>query len=268
MRPAGATGGPHPARVTYIGHGTVLIEMAGLRLLTDPALRRWVGPLLRRGPLPDGATLREIDAVLISHLHIDHLDVASLRLLGNAPAILVPAHGVPLLRRRGFERVVGMTSGARLELGAVAVTATEAHHSGRRGPARRPGQALGYVIHGPQAVYVAGDTGLFEGMTNVGAGPLDVACLPVSGWGGRLPDDHLNPVTAAQALRLLRPRLAVPIHWGTYYPPGLPEAQAERRRRAPRAFAHYAARLAPRVEVRVLAPGEGFDIPRRSGVED
>jgi L-ascorbate metabolism protein UlaG (beta-lactamase superfamily) len=252
----GAAGAP---RLTYVGHGAVLIEMDGVRLLTDPVLRRWLGPLLRRGPLPDGAAQRDLDAVLISHLHIDHLDVASLRLLGGNPVILVPEHGVALLRSRGFERVVGMVRGAETAVGLLHVTATEAYHSGSRRSTGGGDEAIGFVVRGPRTIYVAGDTGLFDGMAGL-APAIDVACLPIDGWGPRLPDDHLSPLTAAQALALLEPRIAVPIHWGTYFPPGLPEVWRGRRTRPPRAFARYAARLAPWVEVRVLEPGSGFEV--------
>ncbi len=142
-------------RLTYVGHGTVLIEMGGMRLLVDPVLRRWLGPLLRRGPLPDRAALRDIDAVLISHLHMDHLDVASLHLLGGEPAILVPEHGVTILRRRGFGNLVGMSRGAEFAIGPLRVTATEAYHSGRRRPASRAGEALGFIVGGQRTIYVA-----------------------------------------------------------------------------------------------------------------
>ena len=91
-----------PPRLTYVGHGTVLIEMDGVRLLTDPVLRRWIGPRLRRGPLPGAELTRALDAVLITHLHPDHLDAASLRLLGGDPLILIPERGVEYLRERGF----------------------------------------------------------------------------------------------------------------------------------------------------------------------
>jgi L-ascorbate metabolism protein UlaG (beta-lactamase superfamily) len=243
-----------------VGHGCVLIEMGGVRIMTDPLLRRWVGPLLRRGPLPDDAALRDLDAVLISHLHIDHLDVASLRLLSGDPVIVVPEHGVAHLRRRGFEKVVGMVRGAEHAVGPLRVTATEADHSGRRASTGGAGEALGFVVSGPRSVYVAGDTGLFPGMADVATG-LDVACLPVDGWGPRLPDDHLSPLTAAQALTMLKPRIAVPIHWGTYYPPALAEVWHGRKTRPPRDFALHAARLAPEVEVCVLKPGQALEVP-------
>ena len=89
---------------------------------------------------------------------------------------------------------------------------------------------------------------------------LDAACLPVDGWGLTLPDDHLNPLTAARALTLLRPRIAVPIHWGTYYPPGLTLLRPGRPASAPAAFRRHAAHLVPDVDVRVLPPGAGTSL--------
>ena len=86
--------------------------------------------------------------------------------------------------------------------------------------------------------------------------PLDVAVLPVGGWGPRLPSDHLNPLSAAKALELLRPRACVPVHWGTIYPPWLPPEFNAKWGEWPHAFARYAAHLAPEVDVRVLQPGE------------
>jgi L-ascorbate metabolism protein UlaG (beta-lactamase superfamily) len=101
-------------------------------------------------------------------------------------------------------------------------------------------------------VYFAGDTDLFDGMADLG--PLDVALLPVWGWGPSLGPGHMDPETAARAAALLRPRVAVPIHWGTYLQVGL------RRRESlltepPELFAAHCADLAPGVTVRVLQPG-------------
>lgn len=243
------------AALTYIGHGTVLVETAGARLLTDPLLRRSMGPLLRRGPLPATEVTRDLDGILISHLHIDHLDVRSMRLIDRRVPVVIPWHGVKLMRRLGFADVHGAAPGETLELAGVPVEATAAFHGGKRYPVTREGHALGYMIGSEPRVYYAGDTGLFEGMAELG-GRVDVALLPISGWGVTLPDDHLNPLTAAKALVSLRPRVAVPVHYGVYYPPGMLALWRGRDVGPPRAFARYAARLAPEVEVRIVPPGE------------
>jgi len=263
MSASGKTGAEeHATRLTYVGHGTVLIEMDGLRLLVDPLLRRWIGPLVRRTPRPHPELLRNLDAVLITHLHIDHLDVPSLRLLDGDPVILIPDHGVDLLRRRGYRRTIGMVRGTETPIGPVSVTATYAFHSGRRRPASRAGDALGFVVRGSHSIYVAGDTGLFAGMAEL-AQDLDVACLPIDGWGPRLPKDHLSPLTAAKALALLRPRIAIPIHWGTYFVPGLRQLRGGGIELPPRDFVRYAEQFAPQVEVHLLEPGTWLELPTR-----
>jgi len=250
---AGAT------RLTYVGHGTVLSEIGGARVLTDPLLRRYMGPLLRRGPLPGPDVTGDLDAILISHLHIDHLDVRSMRLLDRRVPVVIPAHGVKLMRRLGFADVRSLQPREVLEVAGVRVEATVANHGGKRYPVTRAGHALGYLIGDDPRIYYAGDTGLFPGMSDL-AGRVDVALLPISGWGVTLPDDHLNPLTAAKALEALRPRIAVPIHYGVYYPPGMLALWRGRDIVPPRAFVRYAAKLAPEVEVRVVAPGESTSI--------
>src|SRR5262249_62274960 len=90
-------------------------------------------------------------------------------------------------------------------------------HAARRLPGA-PADGLGFVLEG---VYFAGDTDLFDGMADIGAVGLDVALLPIWGWGPRLPRGHLDPERAAEATRLLAPRVVIPIHWGTYLRVGM-----------------------------------------------
>ena len=98
-------------RIVFLGHATVLIELDGVRLLTDPLLRDRVAHLRRQVPPLDPAVYAGIDAVLISHLHHDHLDLASLRLLGLEIPLLVPAGAGELLRRHGFSDVTELSVG-------------------------------------------------------------------------------------------------------------------------------------------------------------
>lgn len=144
--------------------------------------------------------------------------------------------------------------GDRTEIAGVPVVATPARHDVRRHPFGSRGEAVGYVVGAERPVYFAGDTDIFPEMAEV-AEELDVALVPVWGWGPTLGPGHLDPRGAAEALTLLRPRLAVPIHWGTLFPIGLDRLQGELLRDPPHAFAREAARLAPGVEVRVLDPG-------------
>jgi L-ascorbate metabolism protein UlaG (beta-lactamase superfamily) len=265
--PPGSAGreGAYPARmphVTWIGHGTVLVDLDGVRLLTDPLLRDRVAHLRRHAPPAPPEALRSIDAVLLSHLHRDHLDLPSLRRVGRGVPIVVPRGGGRLLLRRGFHAVREIAPGEEVALGSLSVVATEARHYGGRGVAGvgAKGPALGYVISGSRRIYHAGDTDLFEGMRAIGATGLDLAFVPIWGWGSRLGPGHLNPLRAAQALRVLGPRTAVPIHWGTY-------AVGPKARRPPyyvraplEPFLAAACELAPSVRVVALEPGESLEL--------
>jgi L-ascorbate metabolism protein UlaG (beta-lactamase superfamily) len=242
-------------RLTWVGHATVLLELGGARLLTDPLLRGRVGHLRRLAARPSRETTRDIDAVLISHLHLDHLDVASLRRLPRDVAVLAPSGAGRLLRRLGFARTTELRAGEQAEVAGVAVLAVPAIHDGRRHPLAPPADAIGFVVGDKRRVYFAGDTDIYDGMADL-AGTLDAALLPVWGWGPTLGAGHLDPEAAARAAALLRPRVAVPIHWGTFFPLGLTRLRGAALVEPPRAFARLAGELAPDVEVHVLAPGQ------------
>jgi L-ascorbate metabolism protein UlaG (beta-lactamase superfamily) len=247
-------------RVTWLGHSTVVIEVDGTRLVTDPTLRRRIWHL-RRSEAVTTAAVGELDGILISHAHFDHLDLQSLERLDRSIAVVVPDGVGGLVRRRGFARVLDVAAGDELEIGGVRVRATHAEHAPGRGPFSPRSAALGYVVSGSVAVYFAGDTDLFDGMAELGA--LDLACLPVWGWGARLPAGHLDPLRAAEALQLLRPQAAVPIHWGTFRAPFAPRSGS-----APaREFARAAARLTPEVEIHTLQIGDSLALAHTSPVD-
>jgi L-ascorbate metabolism protein UlaG (beta-lactamase superfamily) len=238
--------------VTWIGHATVLIELGGVRLLTDPVLREWLAHLRRHGPSPPEGLVDDLDAVLISHLHLDHLDLPSLRQVRRTTRLLVPRGAGRLLRREGFPQVEEIAAGEQLDVAGVTVAAVPAVHDGRRFPYGPKADTLGFVVGG--RVYFAGDTDLFDGMAELAG--LQLALLPVWGWGPSLGAGHLDPQAAARAAALLQPRMAIPIHWGTFYPRLLARYKRDRLTAPPHEFAAAVARLAPGVAVHVLAPGE------------
>jgi L-ascorbate metabolism protein UlaG (beta-lactamase superfamily) len=247
-------------RVTYVGHATVLVEIDGVRLLTDPVLRRRVGPLRRHGTASDPELTKDIDAVLISHLHHDHVDVPSLRQLSRmVPVLAAPGSG-DFLARLGFGDVRELGPGDSAGIGGVRVTATEANHppGGRR--FERASRAVGFELDGRRRIYFAGDTDLFDSMEEIGDRGLDLALLPIWGWGTNIGPGHLDPERAARAAALLSAKLVVPIHWGTLYPLGLARLRPEPLRAPPRQFATWMRELAPQAELRVLAPGETTEV--------
>ncbi len=239
--------------ITYVGHSTVLVDLDGVKLLTDPVLRQRIVHLRRVVKL-DMRVVRGVDAVLISHLHFDHLDIPSLERLGRELPLVVPRGGAGLLRRRGFRAVTEVEVGEEIAIGSVSLRATPAVHSEERRPLGAKASPLGFVVAGSRSVYFAGDTELVDAMADIG--PVDVALLPIWGWGKNLGRGHMDPAQAVEAARRVQPSLVVPIHWGTYYPaheglrgaPGYVDAPVE----------DFVSRMQvelPGCDVRVLRPG-------------
>jgi L-ascorbate metabolism protein UlaG (beta-lactamase superfamily) len=243
-------------RLTYVGHATVLIELDGVRILTDPVLRDRLGPLRRHGPTPVPSNLDPIDAVLISHAHPDHFDRASLRAIGYDPVVIVP-RGIGTAAARTGRQTHEVTANDRVDVGPVRVTAVPARHG--RSPRHRDARPIGYLVEGSTGVYFAGDTAIYPGMASL-AGRVDVALLPVGRWGPPMGPDRLTPATAVDAAALVGARTAVPIHWGTLYVPGFRAGRwGWGSAGAGAAFASEARRRAPDLEVVVLNPGEAAD---------
>ena len=246
-------------RITYVGHATVLLEIDGVRILTDPLLRDWVIHLRRRSISVKSSLYQDIDTVLISHLHLDHFDIPSLRMLGREIHLLVPTGAANLLRKRGFSNVKEMHPGDMAKVGALSIEATHAEHHSRYPPFGPVTGCLGFLIRGSQTVYFPGDTDLFPGMA-VLADDLDVALLPVWGWGPNLGPGHMNPLRAAEALTLLRPRIAIPIHWGTFYPRWLGWLRGHLLVEPPQLFLQNATKPMPQVKIHILAPGHSLSL--------
>ncbi|HEX2073726.1 MAG TPA: MBL fold metallo-hydrolase [Geodermatophilus sp.] len=257
----------------FLGHSTVRVELAGRTVLTDPLLTPRAGPLRRVVPPLQPDAWAGVDLVLISHLHGDHLHLPSLRLLHPGVRIVVPRGAGPWLRNRGFAWIEELAPGESLADGELRVTAVPARHSGHRwGPRLTHGpdtRAVGHLIEGAgQTVYVSGDTGLFDGMHLLGARGIDVALLPVWGWGPTLGPGHLDPERAAEAVARLRPRVAVPVHWGTLAISGstvLPTPVRGRMRRLllepPHRFAAAVAARGLPTQVVVADPGRPVPLP-------
>jgi L-ascorbate metabolism protein UlaG (beta-lactamase superfamily) len=249
--------------IDFIGHATLLIELDGVRVLTDPATRARIGPLRRVVPVPDPHRLIDLDLIVVSHLHWDHLDLPSLRDRGTTTPIVVPVGAGSWLRSQGFDDVRELPVGARVEVGSIVVEAMPARHSGRRPPNGPSAATIGFVLRGSRSIYFAGDTDLFDEMAGLASPRLDVALLPVWGWGPTLGrGQHLDPASAAEAVRRIRPRTAVPIHWGTYWPVAMGRVLPARLTEPPAAFAEHVRELAPDVRVLLTEVGERVALPR------
>ncbi|WP_425827707.1 MBL fold metallo-hydrolase [Streptomyces fractus] len=256
-----------PVEVTWWGHATCTVEDAGTRVLTDPLFARRLAHLRRRRGAPPPPRAAEADVVLVSHLHADHLHVPSLARLAPGTRVLVPKgapRAVPTLRKLSTLKIIEVEAGARVEVGQVVIEAVRAEHDGRRlpvGPRMAP--ALGYVVNGEARTYFAGDTGLFEGMAEA-VGEVDVALLPVGGWGPYLGAGHLDAGRAAEALARIAPRSAVPVHYGTYWPIGMDAVRPHEFHAPGDEFVRQAALRAPGVTVHRLDQGESV-LPEVAG---
>lgn len=251
---AAAVEGAHQTAlaITWLGHATVLIELDGHRLITDPVLRNRVGPLVRLGPKPHLSG--SVDCVLLSHLHADHADLPSLRALSRSGPVLAPHPAHAWLTGNGVRHVRELHAGAEVSIGGIGISATAAKHDPSRRPFGPRAEPIGYLVRGSSSVYFAGDTDLYLEMAQL-RGAVDVALLPVWGWGPSIGPGHLDPQSAAAAVALIAPAVAIPIHWGTFALPR-PVKRLPDPGRPARDFEAFSRRYAPATEVRILNPGQ------------
>lgn len=203
--------------LTWVGHSSVLIDTGHRRILTDPLLTARVAHLRRRAGRVT-ADHGDIDLAVVSHAHMDHLHLPSLRRLDPRAELVVP-DGTERLAQRSRRTVTAAVGvGDRLEVEAATLDITEAVHKHGRGPhSRVRARPVGFVIAtAGLRIYFAGDTDIFDAMADLG--PVDVALIPIWGWGSTIGVGHLDPARAARATAMIDPRFVVPIHWGTFSP--------------------------------------------------
>jgi L-ascorbate metabolism protein UlaG (beta-lactamase superfamily) len=252
-------------RVTWWGHATTTIEANGTRLLTDPVLTARIAHLRRRrGPAP-APEAGECDAVLISHLHADHLHLTSLPFVSPDAALIVPRGAARLIHADSgpaySDRCIEVAPGNQLRIGSLEITAVTAHHDGRRLPwSSYSAQPLGYRVDGSPSVWFAGDTDLYDGLA-AETGSVDVALVPVGGWGPSLGPGHLDPIRAAEAVRRVGASTAVPVHFGTFWPIGCDWMRPELFLPPGERFKTAMTEVDPAVKVEVLAPGQSIEVP-------
>lgn len=248
------------ATLTWVGHATVLMDFPECRVLTDPTLKRRVAHLRRRTPVPH-QSIAEVDLVLISHVHMDHLHLPSLERVDGSVPLVVPRGAAGLLTGRGFDQVHEVVPGDRLEVAGVEIEAVPAEHFCGRGPhSRVRAEPIGYLIgNGKYRIYFAGDTDLHAGMADLPA--IDAAFLPIWGWGPTIGEGHMDPERAAEATRLIKPEIVIPMHWGTYAPenarPGPPTWMDDAIRR----FSKLLTDTPEERRLEVLEPGQAISLP-------
>jgi L-ascorbate metabolism protein UlaG (beta-lactamase superfamily) len=206
--------------VTWWGHAFTTLELGRTQVALDPLLPDRLGHLRRYAASP-AAHAAHADAVLVSHQHHDHLHRPSLRRFPPGVPVVLPRGAERLLSRDRTADAVPVSPGDVVEVAGVRVEVLPASHDGRRHPwARRDAPALGFRISGGGgSAWFPGDTELREDMREVAE--VDLALVPVGGWGPTLADGHMPPGAAAEAVARVGARWAVPVHWGTFWPRGL-----------------------------------------------
>lgn len=216
-------------RITWLGHSSMLIEIDGYRILTDPVWsdrispvsfigpRRWYDP-----PLP-WAELPAINAVVISHDHYDHLDQPTITMMKGWDAVFVAPMGVGAhLAYWGVPeaRIVELDWWGRTRVGELEIVCTPARHaSGRTLWDKDATLWAGYAFLGPRhRAFFSGDTGLFPALREIGArlGPFDVTMIESGAYGRAWPDWHLGPEQAVVAHQMVKGRVMLPVHWGLF----------------------------------------------------
>ena len=242
---------------TWWGHSSSTVQLGSTRVATDPLLSDRLFHVRRYAARP-AAAATEADLVLVSHLHHDHCHLPSLARFDPAVPIVVPAGAEHLLGELAGDRLVAVRPGDVVERAGVRVEVLAATHDGRRHPlSRERPPALGFRFgNDAGSCWYPGDTELRDDMKDVD--PVDLALVPVGGWGPTLETGHLDPDEAATAVRRVGARWAVPVHWGTLWPVGLRYvARANHERLFVTPGPRFAAALAGSgVEAVVLAPGE------------
>jgi L-ascorbate metabolism protein UlaG (beta-lactamase superfamily) len=215
--------------LTWVGHATLLIQLEGVNILTDPVWSEQVGPF-RIGPrrlVPPGLRFEDlppIHAVLVSHDHYDHLDLATVRRLARVhrPLFLVPLGLGPWLAERGVGPVVELDWWQRHVHRGLMFVATPAQHGSGRGLADQNLRLWSSwaVLGHERRFFFAGGTGYTPVMAEIGArlGPFDAAAIPIGGYSAapaRHPN-HVSPEEGVQLFEDVRGRRLVPMHWGTF----------------------------------------------------
>ncbi len=208
--------------ITWVGHASFFVQMAGLNILIDPNWSLWLKGVKRlRKPGLGLHALPMIDLVLVTHAHFDHLDRRTLKAVAANQPIVVPFGVGNLVHDLGFERVHELDYWGACQFGdgAMSVTLTPCHHWGARMLHDQHRGFGGFVLSaGERSVFHCGDTAYFEGFGEIGRRcPVEIALLPIGAYDTPSKRDvHMNPEEAIRAFGELGARTLVPMHYGTF----------------------------------------------------
>lgn len=246
-------------KISYIGHATVIVDGAKCKFITDPLLVKrifGIGPKRRVALLLDRDALADLDFILISHGHFDHLDKRSLRKLQcDIPVVCSPMLE-SIVHRSGHKKTIPLKWWQSTEVAGIKITAVPTFHFAIRPPFHYARDFQGYIIEAEQNLFFAGDTGIAPFFKDIGEKfKIDIAFLPI---GAYYPDSfrvhHMSPEDALDTLEVMNIGLLVPIHWETF------KVSWEPMDEPPKRLAYYAHKKSMENRYRLLKPGESAEL--------
>jgi len=244
-------------KISYIGHGTVLVGTNRCKFITDPLLVKRIARIGPKRKVPlhiEEGSLDDIDFITISHGHFDHLDLRSLRMIHQ---------DVPVVCHTTLQRIVRKTKHKPLpltwwentEINGIKITAVPAFHFSARPPFHFSADYQGYVIEEGKTFYYAGDGGMSDFFNKIGQRfNIDIAFLPIGGYHPPYyRKHHLSPEDAFDAIVMMNAGLLIPIHWGTF------SISREPFDEPPKRLLEYAEKKGLLQTVKVLQPGESIE---------
>ena len=246
-------------KITFVGHATVIVKSEKCKFITDPLL---VKRIARIGPkrladfhLDEGA-LEDLDFIVISHDHFDHLDKRSLRNIQKDVPVLCDPKLRGIVHRSGHKKTIPLRWWQSAEVDGVRITAVPVFHFSRRPPFHYRRDFQGYVIEAEQTLFFSGDTGIAPVFRGIGEKfTIDIAFLPIGAYNPKsFRRHHMSPEDALDTLEMMNARLLIPIHWGTF------RLSWEPMDEPPKRLVEYAKKKNMENRYRLLRPGEDIEL--------
>lgn len=200
--------------VTFVGHSTMMYDLDGVKIITDPMLYNQIKHIRKNTPIIRGSIPRKFDLILITHFHMDHFHYPSLRLLDKSGWVVIPHGAKPRLLNLGFENVIEIAPGDEIEFRGLKIAAYECNHDGRRfytGPMR---DTVSYLIQSSKnKIFSCGDTAFTHNFDNI---ICDIAFMPIGCYTPvKLQSRHCSPEQSFKMFQAMKAKVFVPIHFGT-----------------------------------------------------
>ena len=200
--------------VTFIGHSTMMYDLDGVKIITDPLLYNQIKHIRKNTPIVRESIPRQFDLILLTHFHMDHFHYPSLRLLDKTAQVIAPHGAKRRLNRLGFSKVIEVGVAETIEFAGLKISTALCNHDGRRFYSGKWRDTLSYIIKSSQyTIFSCGDTALTDSFDGIAC---DVAFMPVGCYTpAELQDKHCSPEQSFKMFQAMHGKIFVPIHFGT-----------------------------------------------------